>query len=252
MAMTTFATRSRRAEVLRPPHPHASALTLHPPPPPPPQSPQSPLGQPQQQQQQHLIATTRAHNSQPLVANALRGKRRLDPSAHDFDPVVAKKPKFAGIAVEIPARLRAKEAGDAKPQQHPPAKPALAGPTPPNHARAPPPRPTSSITSQPATVARQHAPRTKHQDKVANVLKHELDRLQPAPAETKDQGRELRSQKATRFKSELSAYFPDYDEVIGNDPKEQRACYLIPLPLPFGDPPPASIKLPPIANPTCV
>jgi hypothetical protein len=33
----------------------------------------------------------------------------------------------------------------------------------------------------------------------------------------------LRSQEATRFKSELSAYFPEYDEVIGNDPPtEQR------------------------------
>ncbi|KAJ8120692.1 hypothetical protein O1611_g10302 [Lasiodiplodia mahajangana] len=28
--------------------------------------------------------------------------------------------------------------------------------------------------------------------------------------------------EATRFKSELAAYFPEYDEVIGNDPKEQR------------------------------
>ncbi|KAJ8104876.1 hypothetical protein ONZ43_g7649 [Nemania bipapillata] len=35
-------------------------------------------------------------------------------------------------------------------------------------------------------------------------------------------GRKLRSQEATRFKSELAAYFPEYDEVIGNDPKEQH------------------------------
>ncbi|KAJ2973399.1 hypothetical protein NQ176_g6632 [Zarea fungicola] len=39
----------------------------------------------------------------------------------------------------------------------------------------------------------------------------------PAP----EPGRKLRSQEATRFKSDLSAYFPDYDEVIGNEPKEQ-------------------------------
>lgn len=55
-------------------------------------------------------------------------------------------------------------------------------------------------------------------------LKHELDRLKPAQIDTntREQGRKLRSQEATRFKSDLSAYFPDYDEVIGNDPKEQR------------------------------
>lgn len=32
----------------------------------------------------------------------------------------------------------------------------------------------------------------------------------------------MRSQEATRFKSDLAAYFPDYDEVIGNDPKPDR------------------------------
>jgi hypothetical protein len=40
--------------------------------------------------------------------------------------------------------------------------------------------------------------------------------------DTNSQGRKLRSQEATRFKSELSAYFQDYDEVIGNEPKETR------------------------------
>lgn len=69
---------------------------------------------------------------------------------------------------------------------------------------------------------------TRHQEKVKNGIKHELDRLQPNPADATTQppkeqgGRKLRSQEQTRFKSELSAYFPDYDEVIGNDPKEQR------------------------------
>ncbi|KAJ6442657.1 IQ calmodulin-binding domain-containing protein [Purpureocillium lavendulum] len=64
---------------------------------------------------------------------------------------------------------------------------------------------------------------TKHQAKVINGIKHELDRLHPQqPVAAREQGRKLRSQEATRFKSELSAYFPDYDEVIGNDPKEQH------------------------------
>lgn len=69
---------------------------------------------------------------------------------------------------------------------------------------------------------------TKHRAKVVNGIRHELDRLHPGENnDAKDQrgGRKLRSQEATRFKSELSAYFPDYDEVIGNDPKEQRAYY---------------------------
>ncbi|KAK8104256.1 uncharacterized protein PG998_011289 [Apiospora kogelbergensis] len=68
---------------------------------------------------------------------------------------------------------------------------------------------------------------TRHQEKVKNGIKHELDRLQPnatdATQQPKEQGgRKLRSQEQTRFKSELSAYFPDYDEVIGNDAKEQH------------------------------
>lgn len=65
---------------------------------------------------------------------------------------------------------------------------------------------------------------TKHQAKVINGIRHELNRLQPNDADARDQpgGRKLRSQEATRFKSDLSAYFLDYDEVIGNEPKEQR------------------------------
>ncbi|CAI0649278.1 unnamed protein product, partial [Colletotrichum noveboracense] len=77
----------------------------------------------------------------------------------------------------------------------------------------------------PSTPATDNAPQlTKHQEKVINGIKHELDRLQPREVDThtKEGGRKLRSQEATRFKSELSAYFPEYDEVIGNDPKEQH------------------------------
>lgn len=66
---------------------------------------------------------------------------------------------------------------------------------------------------------------TKHNQKVVNGIKHELDRLQPSSADmanSNTQGRKLRSQEGVRYKSELSAYFPEYDEVIGNVPKEQR------------------------------
>lgn len=65
---------------------------------------------------------------------------------------------------------------------------------------------------------------TKHQVKVINGIKHELDRLQPQQDDvsaSKEGGRKLRSQEASRYKSELAAYFPEYDEVIGNEEKEE-------------------------------
>ncbi|KAI1827482.1 hypothetical protein F4861DRAFT_492845 [Xylaria intraflava] len=88
----------------------------------------------------------------------------------------------------------------------------------------------AATTTTPATTtttaeSREHG-LTRHQEKVINGIRHELDRLQSNVADastaTDPPGRKLRSQEATRFKSELSAYFPEYDEVIGNDPKEQH------------------------------
>ncbi|KAJ4416219.1 hypothetical protein N0V82_006891 [Gnomoniopsis sp. IMI 355080] len=70
---------------------------------------------------------------------------------------------------------------------------------------------------------------TKHNQKVVNGIKHELDRLQPSSADmanSNTQGRKLRSQEGVRYKSELSAYFPEYDEVIGNVPKEHHILML--------------------------
>jgi hypothetical protein len=63
-----------------------------------------------------------------------------------------------------------------------------------------------------------------HHEKVVNGIKHELDRLQPAVADLKvvDEKRKLRSQEGAWFKSELSAYLPEYDMVIGNILKEER------------------------------
>ncbi|KAH7027474.1 something about silencing, SAS, complex subunit 4-domain-containing protein [Microdochium trichocladiopsis] len=91
-------------------------------------------------------------------------------------------------------------------------------PTSTNH----PPEPTSNTST---TASNAPPAATKPQKKVVDGIKHELDRLQPSAADTSataPTGRKLRSQEATRFKSELSAYFPEYDEVIGNDPKEQH------------------------------
>jgi hypothetical protein len=90
-------------------------------------------------------------------------------------------------------------------------------------------QPTTKPPAAPIPAEPQSSSLTKHQAKVINGIKHELDRLQPRQDDTKEQGRKLRSQEATRFKSELSAYFPDYDEVIGNDPKEEREQPYLPI-----------------------
>lgn len=196
MAMTTSVTRSRRAEGLH--LPNSKIAHAH-----------------------RLLANAKDHY-------APRPKRQLDASDREFDPVVAKKARFTtGIAVEIPARSSyharfakdtAKDTGDAKPAPRAP-KPAIAAPNnAPTSHRAPPAKGPKSALAR--TQQQQQPTLTKHQEKVANGLKHELDRLQPNAVDTKEQGRKLRSQEATRFKSELSAYFPEYDEVIGNDPKE--------------------------------
>ncbi|KAH8679825.1 something about silencing, SAS, complex subunit 4-domain-containing protein [Tricladium varicosporioides] len=67
---------------------------------------------------------------------------------------------------------------------------------------------------------------TDHHQKVVNGIKHELDRLQPNAVDLKDDKRKLRSQEGARFKSELSFYFPEYDEIIGNEPKEEYTLNL--------------------------
>ncbi len=92
---------------------------------------------------------------------------------------------------------------------------------------------TPNATQKPATLPELTEKPTKHHDKVVNGIRHELDRLQPAGGDGLNTGellrqgkRKLRSQAATKFKSELSAYFPEYDEVIGNEPKEKRKFHI--------------------------
>ncbi|KAI0190926.1 something about silencing, SAS, complex subunit 4-domain-containing protein [Xylaria flabelliformis] len=112
----------------------------------------------------------------------------------------------------------------------PPAVPAAAVPAPttarPLQSRPQPPTITPTITPTTTTAPSKQHGLTRNQEKVINGIRHELDRLQPSAADTSSAtgppGRKLRSQEATRFKSELAAYFPEYDEVIGNDPKEQH------------------------------
>ncbi|KAF7554108.1 hypothetical protein G7046_g6914 [Stylonectria norvegica] len=164
------------------------------------------------------------HQSQALSQHqgVARSKRTLDVVEHDFEAI---NPKRTRITVEILAKgntgntIASNTVKLAPTRPRPVPAPSVATvnhqqQTPPAAAAAaPPPAPIAATIDQNLT---------KHQAKVINGIKHELDRLQPQPKDTRDQGRKLRSQEATRFKSELSAYFPDYDEVIGNEPKEQH------------------------------
>ncbi|EQK99614.1 hypothetical protein OCS_04675 [Ophiocordyceps sinensis CO18] len=149
-----------------------------------------------------------------------RQKRGLEAPERDLEALRSKK---ARIAVEILARASPTDGlADIKarpprpaPRQHPLVATSVGGSS---------NRPALQPASSPAIDVDPNL--TKHQAKVFNGIKHELDRPQPEADGAKKQGRKLRSQEATRFKSELSAYFPDYDEVIGNDAKEQHLLTL--------------------------
>jgi hypothetical protein len=157
-----------------------------------------------------------SHNKlhQPNIG---RKKRPRDLADHEDASITAKK---ARISIEITSRPKAQPKtrslvihtkAEAAPQR---------SASPPKHAKP------TAIRTEPPQLPPQKP--TSHHQKVVNGIKHELDRLQPNSADLKAEKRKLRSQEGTRFKSELSAYFPEYDEVIGNEPKEDRE-----LPLKF-------------------
>lgn len=162
------------------------------------------------------------HNRQH--PNIGRKKRPRESTENEDQSIIAKK---ARIAIEI----------------HPKAQPKPKSLVITHHLQAnadleilpqrqatPPPPPTQTIPTQtePSPTAAQKL--TTHHQKVANGIRHELNRLQPNTADLKDEKRKLRSQEGTRFKSELAAYFPEYDEVIGNEPKEDRTfCEVFPM-----------------------
>ncbi|KAI2775869.1 something about silencing, SAS, complex subunit 4-domain-containing protein [Daldinia loculata] len=182
----------------------------------------------------HAVAThIKTRNSQNILqqTSPSRMKRPLDSIANNYDPP---KTKRARITVEILARpipptnphrsITVNTVNTVKPQ------PQLQTET---HTNEFPVASTQILpaqreTTKTATVVEPGLKR--HKEKAINGIKHELDRLQPSATDTNSAterpGRKLRSQEATRFKSELSAYFPDYDEVIGNDPKEQHVLNL--------------------------
>ncbi|WYZ44171.1 hypothetical protein EsH8_VII_000607 [Colletotrichum jinshuiense] len=168
-----------------------------------------------------------------------RTKRQLESAdLVDFDHPKSKRPRTSIEILIRPALSKAKPVvANATSNVTPTPQPTTTTTTTttPQAAHAPLAKPTPKPAQQhvatvhppnpPPASALQHGPQlTKHQEKVINGIKHELDRLQPreTDAHTKEGGRKLRSQEATRFKSELSAYFPEYDEVIGNEPKEHQ------------------------------
>lgn len=197
----------------------------------------------------HLLATSAARNAaQNLFPRgaAGRNKRSLDGSDCDLDALNRKRAKITvditshatNAATRPPVRSVASaptaspqrpqhhhQSSNSGPFQHPPTN------TPPKSPNTVPLVSTPNDTTTRATTARSNQSElpshestsnlTKHQSKVKNGILHELDSLQPATADTKPAGRKLRSQESSRFKSELSAYFPEYDEIIGNEPKEK-------------------------------
>lgn len=194
----------------------------------------------------HLIATSAARNAQNIFPRgpAGREKRTRDATDCDFDALSRKRPR---IAVEIipPATSAASKpvapgqvTPPQRPQQqaqhentrqlqHPPPNTPPKSPPHATAANAPiePERRAATATSDQFAPPPQesHSNPSKHQSKVKSGILHELDRLEPSTAEAQPQGRKLRSQETSRFKSDLSAYFPEYDEIIGNkQPKEQR------------------------------
>jgi hypothetical protein len=148
--------------------------------------------------------------------NIGRKKRPRESADHEEHSIIAKK---ARIAIEISSRPKVQpktRSLDIKPNAN-----AISDVIPQRPASPPqqPAKRTQTVAPPPAQRP------TNHHQKVVNGIKHELDRLQPNIADLKDEKRKLRSQQGTRFKSELSAYFPEYDEVIGNEAKQDRKLY---------------------------
>lgn len=146
------------------------------------------------------------------LSNIGRAKRPRDSADEEEQPAKAKKAK---VAVEILPRRKAlakspSRAIRSKANAHSGVPPQLS---------ASQPKPTAALQTELNPPPRKH---TNHRQNIARSIKHEIDRLQPSASDLKDEKRKLRSQEGSRFKSELSAYFPEYDEVIGNELKEDR------------------------------
>ncbi|KAK7962691.1 uncharacterized protein PG986_003516 [Apiospora aurea] len=197
------------------------------------------------------IATTTStrsnHPNLPQQTHPARMKRPLEIIDTNLDHPKSKRARIAPTEIncgETPEHHSDRRQTSDRRDNSAKTAPATttANPPPPSFSESPPPfaaaaDQSAASHSQTATTSVDHSNHndqqsplpslTRHQEKLKNGIKHELDRLQPNATDVAQQpkeqgGRKLRSQEQTRFKSELSAYFPDYDEVIGNDPKEQH------------------------------
>ena len=90
-------------------------------------------------------------------------------------------------------------------------------------------RRSGSASANPTPAKWEEKVKTVSQSKVANGIRHELERLgvPVTPAGTTPEGgkgteekRKLRSEGRARFKSELALYFPEYDVVMKNEEGE--------------------------------
>lgn len=167
------------------------------------------------------------HNFGAHPHSNMNGRKRTRESADSDDHLLPKKK--TKLAIEIPPpKLKSlpprKRSGVIKSNANPDNTSA-------NSVQQQLQLPTTPADVRTAHSPSHHQPQLqkpkKHHHKVANGLQHELeglhDRLQ-VKSDLKDERRKLRSQEGTKFKSELSAYFPEYDEIIGNVPKEERKC----------------------------
>lgn len=164
----------------------------------------------------NVIAPLPGNQHQQQQSNIGRKKRARESTERDDDAAFARKK--ARIAIEI----------NSLPKPHPKTRSLVISrpdERPPQQQRAETPQRDESEKIPIAPPSPPSIKPTNHHEKVVNGIKHELDRLQPNAADLKDEKRKLRSQEGTRFKSELSAYFPEYDEVIGNEPREEREFY---------------------------
>jgi hypothetical protein len=143
------------------------------------------------------------HQNRQSVSNTVRRKRHRDPIDIEKELIDSKKAR-----IEVDSRPSSQLKGKLRQRRLVIANLDVA------------PQPSKQTQTAVAKVQQQ----TQRTEKAVNGIKHELHKLQSSDSVVRVEKRKLRSQEGTRFKSELSAYFPNYDIVIGNDPEETRKC----------------------------
>lgn len=84
----------------------------------------------------------------------------------------------------------------------------------------------ASATPRLAATSTPHSQRPAVSAREVDAISHSHLKVDKTSPSTKSDKRALRSKEGVKFKSELSQYFPEYDEVIGNEPKATRKLSL--------------------------